>query len=102
MSADEDTAASSAAASYDAVWFNVSERSIFIENDYYENYNDSSSFEYILVPEGINIFPVLNMEVPKDVTNLSSWKVGVNNLNPIYERLQDALAEVQVSLFFKS
>ena len=96
MSAEEDTAA----ASNDAVWFNVSERIIYIENDYYQNYNASSSFEYILVPEGINIFPLLGIEIPKDVMNLSSWKVGVSNLNPIYEQLQDILGELRVSLFF--
>ena len=97
MSAEEDTAA---AASNDAVWFNVSERIIYIENEYYQNYNESSSFEYILVPEGINIFPLLDIEIPKDVMNLSSWKVGVSNLNPIYEQLQDILGELRVSLFF--
>ena len=98
MSADEEAAI--AASNVDAVWFNISQRSIFIENEFYENYNDSSSFKYILVPEGINIFPVLNMEIPEGVTNLSSWRVGVNNLNPIYERLQEALDEVQVSSDF--
>ena len=49
----------------------VSERIIYIENDYYPNYNASSSFEYILVPEGINIFLLLDIEIPKDAMNLS-------------------------------
>ncbi len=39
------------------------------------------------VPKGVNIFALLNLEQPLEVTNLTGWKVIVSDKNNLYPNL---------------
>ena len=79
------------------VTLDVNQRVIFIENSLY-NGLPNNSVVYNSVPKGVNVFALLSLQQPVEVTNLSNWKVALSDLNPIYPNLTHAL-EVNYTLF---
>ncbi len=52
---------------------------------------DHKGFEYIDVPQGVNIFKLLTLKQPFDVTNISDWKVGICPQNKLYPNISHIL-----------
>ena len=46
---------------------------------------------YINVPEGVNIFSLLNLDQPNNATNISNWKVGISTKHQYYPNITAVL-----------
>ena len=46
---------------------------------------------YIHVPEGVNIFSLLNLDQPNNATNISNWKVGISTKHQYYPNITAVL-----------
>mgnify|MGYP001260463571 CR=1 FL=1 len=46
---------------------------------------------YIHVPEGVNIFSLLNLDQPSNATNISNWKVGISTKHQYYPNITAVL-----------
>ena len=53
---------------------------------------------YIHVPEGVNIFSLLNLDQPSNATNISNWKVGISTRHQYYPNIT-AVLDVSTQLF---
>jgi hypothetical protein len=72
------------------------QRIILIEDEFSVEGN-GSNLVYNPVPKGINIFALLNLKQPEEVSNLSNWNVVLSSENPLYPNLQQVF-EVCFSL----
>ena len=46
---------------------------------------------YIHVPEGVNIFSLLNLNQPNNTINISNWKVGISTRHQYYPNITAVL-----------
>ena len=54
---------------------------------------------YIHVPEGVNIFSLLNLDQPSNATNISNWKVGISTKHQYYPNIT-AVLDVSNGFYF--
>ena len=66
-------------------------------NDYDLMNDPEDVLKYIQVPEGVNIFSLLNLDQPNNATNISNWKVAISTKHQYY---QNITAVLDVSLMF--
>ena len=71
------------------VVIDIIRRVIIIEDE--NSVRDNSSLVYNAVPHGVNIFAMLSLEQPEDVTNLTNWRVALSSENPLFYNLTNVL-----------
>lgn len=71
------------------VVIDIIRRVILIEDE--NTIHDNSTLVYNAVPRGVNIFAMLSLEQPEDVTNLTDWKVALSSENPLYYNLTNVI-----------
>lgn len=73
---------------------------IWIRHDYGAS---KDSYEHIGVPENVNIFKLLSLEQPKNVTDIYDWKVSISPENQLYPNISHVLeASRNVNSILKS
>jgi len=76
------------------VYADANDSIIWLKDEYIEA--DNSTMVYMSIPDYVNIWKLLKMEMPPDVINMSGWHLGISNKNPNYPIYQNVL---QVIIF---
>ena len=77
------------------IYLDVTERVVWIRDAQHEHNMDT--FESINVPPDVNIFKLLMIQQPQEVTNISNWKVSINPSHAFYPNISGIL-EVSIIL----